>query len=269
MTAGRLLLVGALLVAGFALPHATAGAADHDCGNFSTQAAAQGYFDGAGYGPSFDPERLDADHDGLACESNRCPCASPQARPAPTTTSGPTTTETTPLTSDSAPAPATPPQAAPLPAAPSPEITITAFTAKVYAVVDGDTIKVRTTTGQRLTVRLLGIDTPETKKPGVAVECGGKEAAALMRKLALNRTVSVRSDPTQDAKDRYGRTLGYVDRGSSDVGVRMVEAGWSSAYVYGGKPPQRYGDYVAAAQSAKEFRLGVWARCGGKFHSRR
>lgn len=48
---------------------------DRDCGDFSSQAAAQSYFISRG-GPSQDPDRLDADHDGVACESLPCPCSS-------------------------------------------------------------------------------------------------------------------------------------------------------------------------------------------------
>src|SRR5439155_15244286 len=100
--------------------------------------------------------------------------------------------------------------------------------------VDGDTIKVRTGTGRRITVRLIGIDTPETKKPGVAVECGGRSATAAIKKLVMTtrggRAVMLTSDPTQDATDHYGRTLAYVNvaGGGPDVGRSMVKAGWAT-----------------------------------------
>ena len=57
--------------------------------------------------------------------------------------------------------------------------------ARVTRVVDGDTLKVRLADGRRKTVRVLGIDTPETKKPGTPVECGGPQATAAMERLAL------------------------------------------------------------------------------------
>jgi micrococcal nuclease len=81
----------------------------------------------------------------------------------------------------------------------------------VVRVIDGDAVKVRLTTGQTANVRLIGIDTPETGKPGPPVECGGLDATARMKKLALlngrGRMVSLRSDPTQDSTDRFGRLL--------------------------------------------------------------
>ena len=49
-------------------------------------------------------------------------------------------------------------------------------TATVVKVVDGDTIDIRDDVRGRLLVRLLGIDTPETKKPGYTVGCWGPEA---------------------------------------------------------------------------------------------
>ena len=60
-----------LLAAAAASP-GTAQARDKDCGDFGSQAAAQYYFDA--HDPRHDPDLLDGDHDGVACESNPCPC---------------------------------------------------------------------------------------------------------------------------------------------------------------------------------------------------
>ena len=66
-----------------------------------------------------------------------------------------------------------------------------------------------------------GIDTPETRKPGTPVECGGLGATARMKKLAMRngtgRTVTLTSDPTQDAVDRFGRLLAYVNGGGAST----------------------------------------------------
>ena len=53
----------------------------------------------------------------------------------------------------------------------------------MIAVVDGDTIKVRLADGTRETVRLVGIDTPESRRPKTPVECGAKRAAEALRRL--------------------------------------------------------------------------------------
>jgi hypothetical protein len=55
-----------------ALP-AVASASDKDCADFATQRAAQVFYIKHG-GPRYDPDRLDGDNDGVACEDNRCPC---------------------------------------------------------------------------------------------------------------------------------------------------------------------------------------------------
>jgi hypothetical protein len=66
-------VVAALVAFLLAAMPATASASDKDCKDFASQRAAQIFFLKHG-GPRRDPDRLDADHDGVACESNPCPC---------------------------------------------------------------------------------------------------------------------------------------------------------------------------------------------------
>src|SRR4051812_6644172 len=75
--------------------------ADVNCSDFSTQAAAQAFFLTNG-GPALDPNRLDVDHDGIACESLPCPC---NTSTTPTTTPTPTPSVTPPPTSTPIPTP--------------------------------------------------------------------------------------------------------------------------------------------------------------------
>src|SRR3954449_12548626 len=80
--------------------------------------------------------------------------------------------------------------------------------ARVTRVVDGDTVAVSIdgAGGEERSVRLLGIDTPETHRPGTPIECGGPEASANMARLTPPGTrVTLESDPSQDRVDRYGR----------------------------------------------------------------
>lgn len=245
--------------------------ADYDCGDFSTQAAAQSYFDGKGYSGANDPERLDADGDGEACESNPCPCAAPrQSTPPPPKPAcsdgtdndgdGKTDVGADPGCADASDTDETD-------AASAPEGR--SFAARVVGVTDGDTLKVRLAGGTKTSVRLLGIDTPETTKPGVPVECGGRQATKLAKRLALGKPVTLTIDPTQDQRDRYGRLLAYVDiaRTKRDVGRSLLRAGWATTYVYAGVPVERHDRYAAAAETARSKRRGVWRACGGDFHS--
>ena len=236
---------------------------DMDCPQFSSQAAAQ-YHMNAHPG---DPDGLDGyDDDGLACESSPCPCYYGSA----------TQPELPPLP----PPPLQPPPPPPLPPVeavpPSPKAK--RYSALIVSVTDGDTISVRLRSGARRTVRLIGIDTPESRKPGVAIECGAKSATRYLSKLAFQRgrrrvghSVRLTTDPTQDRVDRYGRHLAYVTRLSdgTDLGTALVRAGWAMPYVYDGTPFARLASYDAARQQAETHRRGVWGSCGGAFHSRR
>ncbi len=79
---------------------------------------------------------------------------------------------------------------------------------QVVRVIDGDTIQVCCVFGDRVTVRYVGIDTPEIHHPMKGVEPYGLEAAEANRKLADGKTVSLKFDVEQ--RDRYGRLLAYV-----------------------------------------------------------
>ncbi len=159
--------------------------------------------------------------------------------------------------------------------------------ARITAVVDGDTVKVRAFGARRrhYTVRLIGIDTPETKRPGVAVECGGKEATNHMLRLAFTapadvdgnglyddeggtgRRVTLKTDPTQDTFDRYDRLLAYVTtRVGANLAVRQLRVGWAKVYVYDA-PFKRFARFRDVQRDARAADRGVWEMCGGRFHT--
>ena len=81
-------------------------------------------------------------------------------------------------------------------------------TAKVVRVVDGDTISVELPGGDRESVRYIGIDTPETVKPGTPVQCGGPKAHTVNERLVGGREVTLRFDA--ERRDVYGRLLAYA-----------------------------------------------------------
>jgi micrococcal nuclease len=142
--------------------------------------------------------------------------------------------------------------------------------ARVVRVVDGDTIRVAVD-GREQPVRLLGIDTPETHKPGTPIECGGPQASAHMEALAPPGTkVVLEPDSTQDSVDRYGRRLAYVrlpdGRLAEDA---QAAAGWATVYVYADKPVSRDAQFRRSQKAAQAARRGVWALCQGDFHSAR
>jgi micrococcal nuclease len=135
-------------------------------------------------------------------------------------------------------------------------------------VVDGDTIRVRAfrPIARFYTVRLIGIDTPETRRPGRPIECGGPDAAASMKRLAPNgRAVTLRTDPTQATYDRYRRLLAYVSTSAGTLQLFQLNAGWAKVYKFG-RAFQRIASFYAAEARARAADRGVWALCGGNFH---
>jgi micrococcal nuclease len=86
--------------------------------------------------------------------------------------------------------------------------TAPTLSVKVTRVVDGDTIDVALPGGDEDTVRYIGIDTPETVKPGTPVQCGGPRAHEANEGLVGGRTVRLRFDA--ERRDVYGRLLAYV-----------------------------------------------------------
>lgn len=220
------LLIIALGLSSFSQAPASA-VMDRNCSDFPTQAAAQNYFNGQ----AGDPDGLDADGNGIACESNPCPCIG----------RGGGGGNTTP--------PPPPPPAQP---------AIFRETGNVTAIVDGDTLRVRLRTGANVSVRMLGINTPERGR------CGSKDATENLEKLApVGSTVNLVSDRTQAAKDRYGRLLRYVARqgGFKDLSYRQAFNGYTKRYVFGGKPVARDRDYVRAITSARNNNRGLWNSC--------
>src|SRR3954464_10027563 len=84
-------------------------------------------------------------------------------------------------------------------------------TARVERVVDGDTIVVRLDGGgARERVRYIGVDTPESVKPGTPVQCYAKAAAHANARLVAGRRVRLVRDAEE--RDRFGRLLAYVYR---------------------------------------------------------
>ena len=101
------------------------------------------------------------------------------------------------------------------------------LTGEVVKITDGDTIKVRLDSGRTERVRYIGMDTPETKKPGTPVQCFGRAATAANTRLVERRRVRLQLDT--ETRDRYGRLLRYVDVGRVDAGLSQIRKGYAIA----------------------------------------
>ena len=124
---------------------------------------------------------------------------------------------------------------------------------RVVRVVDGDTIHVRVD-GRRESVRYIGVDTPESVKPGAPVECFAKRASAFNRRLIGGERVRLVLDA--EPRDRYGRLLAYVYRVRDGrfVNATLVRRGYAQPLTI---PPN-----VAHAEELR--RLGSAARRAGR-----
>ena len=140
--------------------------------------------------------------------------------------------------------------------------------ARIVRVVDGDTIVVRTG-GREVTVRLLGIDTPETH--GGPTECGGRAASRhLARLAAAAERVRLITDPDSgDTRDRYGRLLAYADSARGDLGERQLRAGLAYVYRDRSRRFSRLNRYEHAEGDARAHKRATWSTCGGDFHAGR
>lgn len=133
--------------------------------------------------------------------------------------------------------------------------------ATVLRVIDGDTISVRLRNRTTATVRLVGVDTPETKKPGTPVQCYGLEATKATMRLVAGKTVTLAIDPAAGDKDRYGRLLRHVFIKKTSLALQLIKDGFGTAYAY---KNQRY-SYRAAHEQAEDqaqaSRKGLWSAC--------
>jgi micrococcal nuclease len=132
--------------------------------------------------------------------------------------------------------------------------------ARVLRVVDGDTIQVRLDGGRVERVRYIGIDTPESVKPGTPVQCYAHKAAAENARLVAGRRVRLVLDV--EHRDRFGRLLAYVYRASDGrfVNAELVRGGFARTLTI--PPDVRFAARfrTLAAQARRDHR-GLWSVC--------
>ena len=130
----------------------------------------------------------------------------------------------------------------------------------VERVVDGDTIEV-SIDGRSETIRLIGVNTPETKKPNTPIECFGPEASARTTELLPTGT-PVRLERDVESRDKYGRLLAYVYRQPDNLFINgvLIDEGLARPYKF---PPNTTfsSEFSAAADIARRNGTGLWAAC--------
>lgn len=126
--------------------------------------------------------------------------------------------------------------------------------------IDGDTIAVDMN-GTVETIRMIGVDTPETHKPNTPVQCYGPEAAD-HTKAMISRFGKVRlqADPLDTNRDRYGRLLRYVYLPDGTLAEeQIIKQGYGFAYL--SFPFTKKTQFAADQQAAQDAKTGLWAAC--------
>lgn len=130
----------------------------------------------------------------------------------------------------------------------------------VARVVDGDTLVVSMASGEE-TVRLIGVDTPETVRPNTPVQCFGAEASERIHQLLDGQQVRLAADPSQEDRDQYGRLLRYVQTLTGvDVGGDLLAGGFAREYTYDTAYLQQAA-FRALEHDAESARRGLWGAC--------
>lgn len=128
----------------------------------------------------------------------------------------------------------------------------------VVRVIDGDTIVINKA-GVSETVRLIGVDTPETVHPSKPVQCFGEEASRKTKEWLEGGRVNLEIDNTQGERDKYGRLLAYVYRNDGlFVNLELIKQGYAYEYTY--NLPYKYqAEFKGNEVSAREKGVGLWA----------
>ena len=131
------------------------------------------------------------------------------------------------------------------------------FRAVVTRTVDGDTVTVSTARGED-TIRLLGINTPETHHPTKGVECYGPEASAYTDAHLTGREVTLELDV--EHRDQYGRLLAYLSLDGRRFNDELLRKGYARLLVI---PPNGVHARVMLEEelAAKRSRRGLWGAC--------
>jgi micrococcal nuclease len=110
-------------------------------------------------------------------------------------------------------------------------------------------------------VRYIGMDTPESRRPGTPVQCFAKAASAYNARLLRGRRVELRLDV--EHRDRYGRLLAYVYRRPDGlfVNAELVRRGYATVLTV---PPnvRHAAEFLRLERSARRKGRGLWGACG-------
>jgi len=129
----------------------------------------------------------------------------------------------------------------------------------VERVLDGDTF-VAKVGWHDITVRMLGIDTPETVDPRKPEQCYGKEASNETKSLLSGKSVHLKLNPNREEKDRYGRYLAFVYLDGVMINQLLLENGFAREYTYG-KAYMFQKEFKKIEEQTRKTEKGLWGEC--------
>ncbi len=130
---------------------------------------------------------------------------------------------------------------------------------KVVKFEDGDTITVDMA-GNKETIRMIGVDTPEVKDPRKPVQCFGKNASNFTKMLIGDNPVKLEADPINTNRDRYNRLLRYVYLPSGElVNAEIIKQGYGFAYT--SFPFTKVDEFKNYQDQARNQNKGLWSSC--------
>jgi len=130
----------------------------------------------------------------------------------------------------------------------------------IIRIADGDTFTIDKG-GEEVTLRLLGIDTPEKKSSFTEEECYGVEATQIIKRLLDGEEIRYETSKLSGELDRYGRVLAYVylDDGTF-VNAELVKRGVAMMYEKN-TTHEHYDSLKILEIEAQKQGVGLWSVC--------
>lgn len=130
---------------------------------------------------------------------------------------------------------------------------------RVTEISDGDTIVVDMD-GRSEHIRMIGVDTPETKDPRKSVQCFGQAASDFTKQALGTQTVRLEADPLSTNRDRYDRLLRYVYLENGQLlQAEIIKQGYGFAYT--SFPFTKSDEFKRYQTEARTQNKGLWSNC--------
>ncbi len=138
---------------------------------------------------------------------------------------------------------------------------------RIVEFTDGDTLTVDMN-GVEERIRLIGVDTPETKKPNSPVQCYGPEASNFTKDRLKDRQVRLEADPVGNNRDKYDRLLRYAYASDGTlINQALIAQGYGFAYL--SFSFSKSADFALSQSEAQDNQSGLWRKCQPKLNDGR